>query len=164
MDESIPIPKRIRPQRWRPKNPGYEARVRQSFAAQRAMAHIGATLEVVQPGFVEIHLPWRTKLTQQHGVIHGGIVSLVVDSACGFAALSLFPPGASVLAVEYKINFLAPARGSKLIGRGWVRKYGRTLTVCVGEAYVLNVGSEKLVASVLETLIQIHGRPGIPVG
>jgi uncharacterized protein (TIGR00369 family) len=128
------------------------------------MEYVGARLARVEPGFVEIHLPFRPELTQQHGVIHGGVVSMIVDSACGFAGLTLFPANTSILTVEYKINLLAPARGDALLARGWVARAGRTLTVCRGEAYAVTGGEEKLIATALETLIQLEGRPDIPSG
>lgn len=92
-----------------PHDPDYTQRVRESFERQGAMKLIGATLEKVAPGEVEIYLPFREDLTQQHGFVHAGIVTTIVDNACGFAAYSLMPPDASVLSVEFKVNLLAPA-------------------------------------------------------
>ena len=146
----------------RPQDPRYRERVRDEFSRQKAMAYIGASLAIVEPGFVEIHLPYRDDLTQQHEVVHGGVVSMIVDSACGFAALSLFPADASVLTTEYKINLLAPARAGKAISRAWVVKSGRTLTICSGQAYVASGAGEQLIAVALETVIQLQGRPDPP--
>lgn len=130
-----------------------EQRVQESFARQPVMATIGATLTRVKPGEVTIELPIRLDLTQQHGFVHAGIVTLVVDTACGYAALTLMPPAAAVLTVEFKVNFLSPATGEKLIARGWVIKPGKTLMVCMGEVHARNGGEDNLVATILATMI-----------
>lgn len=146
---------------FQPQDPDYEQRVRTSFGRQRVMETIGATLARVSPGEVDIHLPFRTELTQQHGFLHAGIVTAIVDSACGYAALSLMPPGVGVLTVEYKVNLLAPAAGTHLIARGRVTKPGRTITVCTGEVYAYRDGQEKLVATMMATMMTIREREGI---
>src|SRR5919206_4700808 len=92
-----------------PADPEFASRVRESFARQRAMALIGASLGRVEPGAVEIELPFRADLTQQKGFVHGGIVGMIADTACGYAAFSMMPAGCSLVTVEYKINILAPA-------------------------------------------------------
>ena len=116
-------------------DPNFEARVRGSFAGQSLNRTIGARLGRVAPGEVEIEVPFREDLGQQHGFIHGGIVAAIVDSACGYAALSLTASSAEVLTVEFKINFLAPAQGERLIARGRVSRPGRTLSVCQGDVF-----------------------------
>lgn len=125
------------------------------------METIGATMARVAPGEVDIHLPFRADLTQQHGFLHAGIVTAIVDSACGYAALSLMPPGAGVLTVEYKVNLLAPAAGTHMIARGRVTKPGRTITVCTGDVYAYRDGQEKLVATMMATMMALHEREGI---
>src|SRR4051812_5745964 len=117
-----------------PADPGFEQRCRESFSRQKAMRLIGATLTVVEAGTVEIALPYRDDLTQQKGYVHGGIVGMIADSAAGYSAFSLMPAGCSLVTVEYKINILAPARGS-LVARGSVIRPGRTLTVARAEVY-----------------------------
>jgi len=141
-----------------PADPHYVARIRSSFGRQKAMALIGASLTVVEPGQVEIALPYRDDLTQQKGFIHGGIIGMIADTACGYAAFSLMPADCSLVTVEYKINILAPARGS-LVARGEVLRPGRTLTVTRGEVY-----SEdgKHVASMQQTLMMLAGTPDTP--
>lgn len=128
-------------------------RVERSYARQTAMRGIGAELTEISEGTATIELPFRTDLTQQHGFIHAGIVTMIVDTACGYAAFSLMPPTAAVLTVEYKVNFISPAIGEKLIARGRVLKPGRTLMVCHGEVHALTAGKEKLVATMLATMI-----------
>ena len=130
-----------------------EQRVRDSFARQAAMASIGAVLTRVKPGEVMIELPVRPDLSQQHGFVHAGVVTMIVDTACGYAALTRMPPGAAVLTVEYKVNFLSPASGEKLVARGWVIKPGKTLSVCQGEVHAWKGGEDRLVAVMLATMI-----------
>ena len=137
-----------------PRDPDFEARVRASFARQRFMATLGATLERVAPGEVAIALPFRDDLTQQHGFLHAGAVTAVVDSACGYAALSLMEPGAGVVSVEFKINLLAPAVGERFLATARVVKAGRTLTVCTGE---LTAG-ESVAAVMQATMMAVRGR------
>jgi uncharacterized protein (TIGR00369 family) len=118
----------------------------------------------VSPGAVEIELPFRGDLTQQHGFVHAGIVTTIADSACGYSAFSLMPASASVLTVEYKVNLLAPARGERFVARGRVTKPGRTLTVCAADVVAISGGAEKAVAMMLATLMAIHDRPGLAPG
>ena len=141
-----------------PADPHYVPRIRSSFGRQQAMALIGAALGVVEPGYVEIRLPFRDELTQQKGYVHGGILGMIADTACGYAAFSLMPADCSLVTVEYKINILAPARGA-LVARGEVLRPGRTLTVTRGEVY-----SEdgKHVASMQQTLMMLAGIPDTP--
>jgi len=142
-------------------DPQFAARVRASFARQAVMQLIGATLEEVTAGAAEIRLPFRADLTQQHGFLHAGIVTTVVDSACGFAALSLMPPQTGVLSVEYKVNLLAPARGGHFLARGRVLRAGRTILVCAGDVFAVQEGEETLVATMLATMMAIRDRPGV---
>jgi len=130
-----------------------EKRVKDSFARQTAMATIGASITRVEQGEVTIELPFRSDLTQQHGFLHAGVVTMMVDTACGYAALTRMPVSAAVLTVEYKVNFLSPAEGERLIARGRVLKPGRTLSVCFGEVYAKKDRKEKLVATMLATMI-----------
>ena len=130
-----------------------ERRIRESFSRQMMLATIGASLTCVEQGVVTIELPFRSDLTQQHGFFHAGVVTMIVDTACGYAALTQMPPTAAVLTVEYKVNFLSPALGEKLVARGRVLKPGRTLMPCFGEVHVNNAGQEKLVATMLATMI-----------
>ena len=140
-------------------DPNYAARVRDSFGRQKAMTFIGATLTTVEPGFVEIELPYREELTQQHSFFHGGITTMIADSAGGYAAFSLFPADASVLTVEFKMSLLAPAAGELLIASARVVKPGRTLTLCDVEVHAVKGGVRTLVLKGLETLICLHDRP-----
>jgi uncharacterized protein (TIGR00369 family) len=137
---------------------GSAARVRASFDRQRIMRTIGATLEHVADGEVHIALPIRADLTQQHGYVHAGVIATIADSACGYAALSVMPEDAAVLSIEFKINMLAPAGGTRLIARGKVIKPGRTIVVCGAEVYAEQDGAEKLVATMTGTMMVVKGR------
>jgi uncharacterized protein (TIGR00369 family) len=136
-----------------PQDTDFEARVRASFARQRVMETIGARLTRVAPGEVEIELPFREDLTQQHGYLHAGVVAAVVDSACGYAAMSLAPAGAEVLSIEFKLNLLSPARGRRFLARASVKRAGRNITVCTGDLYAHEGSSEKTVATMLATMM-----------
>ncbi len=138
-----------------PVDPRFAARVRESFGRQKAMGLIGASLLHVEPGRVEVALPFRDDLTQQKGFIHGGIIGMIADTACGYAAFSLMPADCSLVTVEYKINILAPGRGA-LVARGEVVKPGRTLTVTRAEVYAQD-GTH--VATMQQTLMMLAGRP-----
>jgi len=125
------------------------------------MATIGARLMRVVAGEIEIRVPFRPDLTQQHRFLHAGVVTSALDSACGYAALSLMPEGVEVLTVEFKTNFLAPARGEALIARGRVVRAGRTITVCQAEASMLADGAETPVATMLATIMTAPDRPDV---
>lgn len=144
-----------------PLNPDYEVRLRDSFKSQAVMRTLGAELGEVRPGETSVILPFREDLCQQHGFLHAGIVTTIVDNACAGAALSLMPPEAGVLSVEFKINLLAPAKGERFVARGWVVKPGRTIMVCQGEVTAIDGGQEKPVATMLATMMVVTGRPGI---
>ena len=115
------------------RDPDFEARVRSSFGGQRFMSTLGARLGRVVLGEVEIALAFRDDLTQQNGYLHAGVGASVVDSACGYAALTVMEPGRNVLSVEFKVNMLAPAKGSAFVATGRVVRSGRTLVVVSGE-------------------------------
>jgi uncharacterized protein (TIGR00369 family) len=138
---------------FEPMDPQFETRIRRSFARQTLMVTIGAALTRVSPGDVQIELPVRSDLSQQHGYVHGGIVTAIVDSACGYAALSLAPAGTEVLTVEYKVNFLAPARGARLVARGRVMRPGRTISVCSGDVVAVDGAHTTLIVTMLTTMI-----------
>ena len=147
-----------------PADPGFEARVRDSFARQSIMQLIGAELTRVEPGRVEIQLPYRADLCQQHGFFHAGVTATIADSAGGYAAYSLFPADASVLTTEFKINLLAPAAGERLRAVGTVIKPGRTLTISDVEVFAVRDGRQTLCAKLLGTLMTLHGKPDAPPG
>ena len=138
-----------------PADPHFAQRIRASFGRQKAMVLIGATLGHVGPGVVEIELPFRDELTQQKGYVHGGIIGMIADSACGYAAFSLMPADCSLVTVEYKINILAPAT-TALLARGEVVKAGRTLTVARAEVYARD---RRHVATMQQTLMMLPGTP-----
>jgi len=137
-----------------PPEPDYEKRIRTSFERQQVMQLLDARLTKVLPGEVHIELPYNSKVTQQHGYVHAGIITTIVDSACGYAAYSRMPADASVLSVEFKVNFLHPAKGEYFVGIGKVVKSGSTLTVCSGEMLAFNQGECQVVAMMQATMIR----------
>ena len=141
-----------------PQDPAFESRVRASFDKQRFMATIGARLTRVDPGEVDVELSMRDDLVQQHGFLHAGVLASAADSACGYAALSLMPPGAAVLSVEFKINMLAPAAGERFVARGRIIRAGRTVTVCWGDVASYSVDEEKIVATMVATMMTVRDR------
>ncbi|HEX6184706.1 MAG TPA: PaaI family thioesterase [Pyrinomonadaceae bacterium] len=143
---------------FKPRDPDYERRVRESFARQRAMETLDMRLLHVAPGEVEIGLGFREDLTQQHGYLHAGIVAAAVDTACGYAALTLTEAGAEVLSVEFKLNLLSPAAGEHFVARARVVRAGRNITVCAGDVFALRGGGEeKVVATMLATMMIVRG-------
>lgn len=137
------------------RNPAFREDITASFAKQGALALIGATLEAVEPGLCRVRLAIGPHISQHHGHVHGGIISMMGDVAGGFAAMSLFDPGREILTVEYKINFLAPARGDYLIAEGRVVRAGRSLSVTTVEVRAHEGNTVKLCA-----LLQQSCMPG----
>lgn len=142
-------------------DPDFEARVRASFARQKVMTLLGASIRALGPGLVEVEAPFRDDLTQQHGFLHGGISTALLDSACGYAALTLMPKGTGVLAIEFKVNLLAPAEGESFVARGRVLKSGRTIAVSAADLFCRSGGQEKICATMLATMMVVRDRPGI---
>ena len=147
----------------KPADAGFEARTRDSYARQPAMATLGATLASVEPGRVVITMAHRDTLTQQHGYLHAGMLSAALDSACGYAAFSLMPADAAVLTIEFKINLLAPALGPLFRLEGQVLKAGRTISVVEGRAFQHGPdgANDKLVATMNATVMTVLGRDGL---
>ena len=127
--------------------------VKESFNRQAIMKTIGATMESVEYGKVTITLPFQDSLTQQHGYIHAGVVTSIVDSACGYAALTTAAADHDVLTVEFKVNFLKPAAAKRLIAIGQVLQSGKTLTVCEGTVY--NETQDKVIAKMIATIMAV---------
>jgi uncharacterized protein (TIGR00369 family) len=143
-------------------DPAHEARIRAAFAGQGMMKTFGATLERVSKGEVEISLPFAPHIAQQHGFIHAGGLTTVVDNAGGFAAMTLMPEGMEVLTVEFKVNFLSPAIGERFIATGRVRRAGRKIHVVDGEVVAEDKnGGRKTIAIMLATMmgVWLNGDP-----
>lgn len=136
-----------------PEDPAFAERVRSSFARQAFMTLLGATLERVEAGAVDISVPYRPDLTQQHGYLHAAVTAAIADSACGYAAMTLTPAGCEVLSVEFKVNLLRPATGERFVAEGRVLKPGRTLTVVQGDVFAATDGRLTLIATMLATMI-----------
>jgi uncharacterized protein (TIGR00369 family) len=136
----------------------FERRVRESFDNQRVMQTIGARLARVEPGEAEIELGYGERLTQQTGFLHAGVVTAVLDSACGYAAYTLMEPGSEVLSIEFKVNLLAPAVGEKLVARASVVRAGRNITVCRADGWMVRDGEEVQVAMMTGTMMKVETR------
>jgi uncharacterized protein (TIGR00369 family) len=127
------------------------------------MRTLGAQVDGLEPGRVSLRIAYHDGLGQQHGYFHGGVVGMLGDSACGYAAFSLMRADASVLTVEYSLKLLAPAKGPVLIAVGSVIKPGRTLTFVAGEVFVETApGERSLVATMQATMMALHGRADRP--
>lgn len=135
------------------------SRVRDSFARQGLMRLLGAELAEMKAGLVTISLPFRPELTQQHGYFHAGGTASIADSAGGYAGFTLFPEDSSVLTVEFKLNLINPAQGDRLEAVGRVVKPGRTLTICQLDVWGISPDKRTHVATGLQTLICVAGRP-----
>lgn len=134
-------------------NPAYDAVIRESFARQAHMATLGARITRLEPGAVDLTAPFDTRFTQQNGFWHAGAVASLADSANGYAAFSLAPPDTDVLAVEFKINLLAPAQGEAFRAEGRVIRPGKTLTVCLAEVFAVRGTESTQIATMLSTII-----------
>jgi uncharacterized protein (TIGR00369 family) len=139
------------------RDPGYEQRVRDSLARQGFLTLCGATLDALSPGHVTLSARHNHGLTQQHGFFHGGLIATLADTAAGCAALSMMRPDVGVLSVEFKLNFLAPARGERLVAHGHVIRPGRTLTVCRADVEVIDGDRITDVATALLTMMSVDG-------
>ncbi len=147
---------------FQPQDANFQERVRASFARQRVMSTLGVEIARLGPGEIELAMPYDAAYSQQHGFVHAGVVATALDSACGYAAYSLMPASADVLTVEFKANFLAPAKGRRFAFRARVVKPGRTITVCDGEAVAFgDGGEERLIATMTATLMALFERKDV---
>ncbi len=138
---------------FRVSNPDFIETVKKSFSKQGLMRHLGATMDVIEPGYVSITMPYSDDLTQQHDYYHAGSLTSIVDSACGYAALTLMPTNTEVLTIEFKVNFVSPAIGDLVVAHGRVVKPGSIITVCQGEVVAIQDGSEKVCAIMQATML-----------
>ena len=149
--------------RFEPRNPDYRNIATDTFERQNAMRTLGISISRLEPGEIELVMPYSPVLTQQNGFVHAGIITAGLDSACGIAAFTLMPVGSDILTVEFKTNLLAPARGQRFAFRATVVKPGRTLTVCEGRAYAEEDGNETLIATMTGTLMALPRRASAPL-
>ena len=146
--------------RFEPKNPDYLEVATATFAQQQAMRSLGISIARLEPGEVELSMPYAAAWTQQNGFVHAGIITAGLDTACGISAFTLMPAGCDVLTVEFKTNLLAPARGERFFFRATVVKSGRTLTVCEGRAFAERDGVESLIATMTATMMVVTRKAG----
>ena len=138
-------------------NPEFATVVQASFEQQGLMKTLGATLDRVEPGAVDISIPYRDSLTQQHGFLHAAAITAIADSASGYAALSLMPAGSEVLTIEFKVNLLRPAAGTCFVAEGRVLKPGKTITVSRSDVFAYTGGVPVHIATLLATMISLAG-------
>ena len=141
-----------------PKNPDYREVATATFSRQQAMRTLRMSIARLEPGEVDLSMPYSPDWTQQNGFVHAGVITAGLDTACGIAAFTLMPAGFDVLTVEFKTNLLAPAKGERFCFRAHVVKPGRTLTVCEARAFALDGGAETLIATMTGTLMAMMPR------
>lgn len=146
--------------RFEPKNPDFRAVATATFAQQQAMRTLGISIARLEPGEVDLSMPYSHHFSQQNGFVHAGIIAAGLDNACGIAAFTLMPAGCDILTVEFKTNLLAPAKGERFAFRAQVIRPGRTLTVCEARAFSETDGAEILVATMTGTLMALPQRAG----
>ena len=139
-----------------PLDPNFESRVRASFSQQGMLAALGAQIGLLRAGEVHLVAPYDARFTQQDGFLHAGIVTTLMDTACGYAAFTLMPAASRVLSVEFKVTLLSPARGERFRAEGRVIKAGRTITVCEGKLFSMQGEEESLCALMQATMICIR--------
>lgn len=133
-----------------------QKRIAASFKSQGLMATLGAQLVSVADGEVQIELSFADQLSQQHGYVHAGAITSIVDSACGYAALTKAPPGHEVVTAEFKINFVRPAIGERFLAIGKIQSSGKLLTVCTGEVRAFTGTASKVVAIMQATIVNVR--------
>lgn len=138
----------------------FHTRIVNSFAGQAAMTMIGAELTRISHGVVEVELPFDVKLTQQHGILHAGIIAAGLDTACNYAAYTLIDTDAALLTIEFKVNLMAPGRGNRFLFHGEVTKPGTNIIVTDGRCYAIDDGPAKLIASMSGTSMVVRDREG----
>ena len=144
-----------------PPDPAIERRIRDSFSRMQAMTTIGASMAAVRVGEVDVMLPFSAHLSQQHGFVHAGVIAMIIDTACCYAALSLMPMDAAVLTTEFKLHLLSPAKGERFIAAGRVVRPGRKLMVCIGEVFAEDGASRKQVALMTASMMVVETTTGL---
>ncbi|MCM2291625.1 PaaI family thioesterase [Allorhizobium sp. BGMRC 0089] len=136
-------------------------RITASFARQGVMRLLSAQLTHIAPKLVEIEVPFHENLTQQHGLLHAGVISAALDAACSYAGYTVLDPDSALLTIEFKVNMMSPGRGERFLFRGDIVKPGSTIIVADGRGYSIGDGPAKLIASMTSTLMVIRGREDI---
>lgn len=138
----------------------YRQRIEKSFRRQGVVQAIKADLSRIEHRLVEIELPFHPKLTQQHGILHAGVIAAALDTACTYAAYTIIAPESSLLTIEFKVNLMSPGRGERFLFRGEITKPGSNIIVADGRAYALSDGPAKLIASMTGTMMVMKDREG----
>lgn len=148
---------------FQPKDPGFAARLTAAIPRQPTMKTLGFTVVSIAAGEVVLAMPLNLAFTQEYGFLHGGIVTVGLDGAAGYATFSLLPADAAIVTIELKTSFLAPAKGERFIFEGHVIKSGRSLTFCEAKGFAEERGQRKLIATMTATMITVTGRKGTAV-
>ncbi len=141
-------------------DPQYRERTLAAFAHQPWAEHLGMQAGDLGPGWFEIHLPLQTYHQQHDGIVHGGVLATLADTAVALAAYTLAAKGQRIVTIEFKINYLRPAQGGLLLCRGTVLRPGRTVTVSEAEIFTVGDGENKLAAKALATIALLPALPG----
>jgi uncharacterized protein (TIGR00369 family) len=144
-----------------PRSQNFEARVRDSFGRQAIMKNLRAEIVELAAGRVVLQMPFQANFTQQHGFMHAGAITTLLDSACGYSAFSLMDENVAVLTVEFKTTLIAPAAGQMFRAIAEVVKSGRNLTFSEGRAFAEDGGGSRLIATMSATLMAVAGRDDI---
>ena len=132
----------------------FEPALHDGFTRQKLMATLGAKLIRVASGDVQIEMPYSEHIGQQSGFVHAGAIAAIADSACGGAAITMWPPGSDVVSIEFKLNLLAPARGERFVARARVVRSGKTISVCSADVFAIDAAGETLIATMLATMMR----------
>ena len=136
-------------------NNQFRETVQASFARQGLMQALGGRLRRIDPGVVEIELPYSDAVTQQHGYFHAAAVAAIADNAGGYAALTLMRADEEIVAAEFKINFLRPAVGTMLVAEAMVLRLGQSLVVSQATVRAVDGENSKPVAVMLQTNFRV---------
>jgi uncharacterized protein (TIGR00369 family) len=118
---------------------------------------LGAELVSLKPGHCELQLPMSERLKQQHGFAHGGVVSYLADNALTFAGGTAMR--VPVVTSEFKINYLRPAQGQRLLARAWAVHVGKNQSVCRCDVFAIQDAEESLVATAQGTIAKVGDAP-----
>ncbi len=113
----------------------------------------GLEVKSASPGLVELVLPWRAEFGQYSGFLHAGLISTLIDTACGYAAVTVAGP--AVLAAHFSVNCLRPAQGDHFIARARVVKAGKTQVFTACELFAVTSQEEEALVATGEALLSV---------
>jgi uncharacterized protein (TIGR00369 family) len=149
-------------QQLTPPNPDFAAATKNFLMAMPISQHFGFDVTGVGPGRFEITQPFRRELSYQKGVFQAGPIGTLADMAAACACATMLPLGWAASTADYTVKLLAPAIGERLIVRGRILRYGRTLSVAAADVFAVNRNDEVLCATALVTVRNLG--PPLPAG